>query len=203
VTVSHSSTEDKSQSASGDLPKSDTTSTTSGTHNNTESTTKSNVANLPPAFKPYSSTFLTYIMLVILIPVLMSVQGRITSPLSPGDNLPVGQWRSTCGILSALPEQYSGCHGSKILEMTEDGLLTLTELNANEGREDTILWQMKGSCSNDENMECMAEIDQDGQIMIGGSPGKPVKGVGSSKDDIDLTPWPFTIYPDKNKRKNR
>ena len=70
--------------------------------------------------------FLSHIMMVILIPVLMSIQERVTSPLLPGMNLPVAHWRYTCGLLSVPPNEYTGYDHIKLLEMMEGGLLSLT-----------------------------------------------------------------------------
>jgi len=123
------------------------------------------------------------------------VHSHVTSPLLPGQSLPVGHWRSTCGLLSLIPEDYTNCQNS-VLEMTADGLLTFSTPEDN-----AVLWQMKGNCP-EEGEECVADITESGGILIAGATGKVVKG-GKGKDNISLTPWPFATEPMKKNRNKK
>jgi len=135
------------------------------------------------------SLLLLFIFLWILTPILIAINARITTPLSPGDSLPAGQYRSTCGLLSIIPQEYTGCV-DKVLEMKDDGLLTLTEYD---GEIETLIWELKGSCPSD--TECVATFEEDTSFTIGG------KLVTKKKVDVTLTPFPFTTQPIKTKRK--
>lgn len=127
---------------------------------------------------------LSLILMVILAPILAFVQARITSSLSPGDVLLPGHWRSKCGFLSLVSE----CQDS-VLELTTDGLLTLTENG-------DVIWKMTGTCGADE--ECSATINEDGHILIGSS--APFLEVGELEN---VTPWPFTPKPSVKSKKRR
>jgi len=135
------------------------------------------------------SLLLLFVFLWILTPILIAVNARITTPLSPGDSLPAGQYRSTCGLLSIIPQEYTGCV-DKVLEMKDDGSLTLTEFD---GEIETLIWELKGSCPSD--TECVATFEEDTSFTIGG------KLVTKKKVDVTLTPFPFTTQPIKTKRK--
>ena len=154
------------------------------------------VKKLPPPNhqSDIGSVLLTFVVLWLLIPNSISVHWRITSPLSPGDKLPAGQWRSKCGIFSFLPEDFTGCNHS-ILEMSGDGALTLSKT---EGGVSSVVWKMEGKCSDDD--DCVAFIDDNGQITIGGSVGEVTEGQDS---DVSLSPWPFTVEPPKSKPKQK
>ena len=142
--------------------------------------------------------WLIIILISILIPIIFSIQAHITSPLSPGDSLPVRHWRSTCGLLNFFPENISGCSTNKILELKDNGLLTLYEVD---GEINNVLWQMTGKCQTEN--ECFASIGEDGAISIGDTYGSVVKTKGKKKENIiTLSPWPFTKEPPiKSKRR--
>lgn len=142
--------------------------------------------------KDYGPLLLFFILLWIMTPVVFVVHARITSPLGPGDSLPVGHYRSTCGLFSILPEEYTGCQDT-VLKLTDTGFLTLT---AFEGESERVLWEMEGKCP--DGKECVAKFGEDGYITIGESPGKPMKG---KKTLVTLTPFPFTIEPITSKRR--
>lgn len=124
----------------------------------------------------------------------------ITSPLSLGDELPPGSWRSKCGLLSFLPshdtlDKFSlpshvisalSCDKAA-LEMSRDGVLTLYGAGA------AVVWRMQGSVCDHDHPSCVEGliIKPNGSLVIG---GKQISSV-TTYGDTDLSPWPFVNAP--------
>lgn len=142
-----------------------------------------------PSSSGSASVKLLLVFMTILAPIVAFVHGHITTPLSPGDVLPAGHWRSSCGLLALIPKEYSECNNS-VLELTSDGLLTFTD------DEQTVLWSMEGVCVTDS--ECVATVGQDGKIKIGDTDGKIMEGGKGI-----VAPWPFTTEPGNKKGKRK
>mmetsp|Transcript_40160 Transcript_40160/g.58714 ORF Transcript_40160/g.58714 Transcript_40160/m.58714 type:complete len:423 (-) Transcript_40160:456-1724(-) len=110
----------------------------------------------------FSRFFLLVFLLVALSPLLIHLQERHTAPMLPGDVLSPGEWKSTCGLLSILPTEWTGCHQA-VLEMGRDRVLTFRE-----GSE--VVWSLTGGVCKADDGGCNsgAVFTESGEVRIGG-----------------------------------
>lgn len=145
---------------------------------------------------PAGASFkLSLVLLAIVAPMLAYVQTVLTSPLSPGDVLPTGNWRSSCGLLAHFPKM-CGDGGNKILNLSSDGTLSLTRFDDDNDEEEITLWEMQGKCKGE--TLCTATVGADGKITIGSTKGKLMEGAPGIAH-----PWPFVVEPSTKTKKRR
>lgn len=117
------------------------------------------------------------IFFVLLSPLFHVFHTTISAPLSPGDALAPGTWRSHCGLIPPV----AGCE-SKALHFDNEGTLLLYK-GASVAVRATINDASK--CSNG----CQLSVGDDGAIMI----GDEMAIFDAPLELSDLSPWPFTV----------
>ena len=130
---------------------------------------------------------------LIVVAAIVDMQLHITSPLSPGDFLEAGEWRSQCGLFGILldnpAEKLFDCN-PLTLELDENGALSLYDSMDKQSRK--IIWVMRSSADIELSARPSVFVDsEDGTVLIGGERAFVEFIDESAITHNPFSPWPF------------
>lgn len=136
-----------------------------------------------PSASLFGVKVFSWVILVGLAAVLLqAIHTNMISPLSPGNIMSPGTWRSKCGLLSPFP---SVCENS-VLFMSGDGVLSMV------GPDGETEWKIVGGvCRPDSECTEGLVVKENGSLKIGGQAVSSVM----VKSGGSMTPWPFEEEP--------
>jgi hypothetical protein len=169
-------------------------------------TTKPTTQPVKEQPKPKGSSFFTLTLLYLFINLIALGVVRhihLSSPLQPNESLSIGEYRTSCGLINFIPDfipdevhnlipdvvpqvlakvkELADCQHESILELSDSGVLSLTDLQTND-----VLWEMTTKSTG------TAILTENGEVQIGNHIVTSVQSTKKKKGlTSDMLTWPF------------